>query len=110
MSHKVVFLKSAEQDLRDLRAYLVKNFGAETWLESYEKIKSVIGTLKSFPYSGVIPEPLEQIGLTQYHQVLAGKNRIIYEVRQHTVYIHIIADTRRDMKSLLTLRLLRPVT
>lgn len=27
---KVVFLRSAEADLRDLRSYIVKNFGKET--------------------------------------------------------------------------------
>jgi hypothetical protein len=34
-------------------------------------------------------------------------NRIVYEVRQDIVYIHIVCDTRKDMKSLLTRRLMR---
>lgn len=34
-------------------------------------------------------------------------NRVIYEVRQEIIYIHIVADTRKDMKTLLTQRLLR---
>ena len=33
-------------------------------------------------------------------------NRVIYEVREQTVYIHIIADTRKDLQSLLIKRLL----
>jgi hypothetical protein len=34
-------------------------------------------------------------------------NRILYEVRQETVYIHAIIDTRRDLPSFLLRRLVR---
>ena len=47
------------------------------------------------------------LNLSQYRQVVSGLNRIIYEVRQDTIYIHIIVDSRRDMNALLTRRLLR---
>ncbi len=107
MKYEVVILKSAEQDLQDLRTYLLRQFGRDIWLESYEKIKVVIDNLKTFPFSGAVPEALAQINLAQYRQVLSGKNRIIYEVRQNIVYVHIVADSRRDMKTLLTRRLLR---
>ncbi len=107
MKYEVVILKSAEQDLQDLRTYLLRQFGRAIWLESYEKIKVVIDNLKTFPFSGAVPEALAQINLAQYRQVLSGKNRIIYEVRQNIVYVHIVADSRRDMKTLLTRRLLR---
>lgn len=107
MKHEVVILESAEQDLRDLRSYLLKQFGRAAWLESYGKIKVVIDHLKTFPFSGVIPDELENINLAQYRQVLSGKNRIIYEVRQNRVFVHLVADVRRDMKTLLTRRLLR---
>jgi len=110
MKYEVVILKSAEQDLQDLRTYLLKNFGRDSWRESLEIIKAAIDNLKSFPFSGLTPDALEQINLTQYRQVLAGKNWIIYELRQRIVYIHIVTDTRRDMKTLLTRRLLRAET
>ncbi len=107
MNYQVVILKSAEQDLQELRAYLLKHFGRETWLDSYAGIKAAINNLKSFPYSGSAPDALEQINLAQYRQILSGQNRIIYEVRQKTVYVHVVVDARRDMKSFLTRRLLR---
>jgi hypothetical protein len=34
-------------------------------------------------------------------------NRIIYEVRGQTIYIHIIADSRKSLPALLMKRLLR---
>jgi plasmid stabilization system protein ParE len=103
---KVIILESAERDLIELKQYLVKNFSHHTWQESYDKIKKTIRSLKTFPETGSVPEEFKQLNLTQYRQVISGMNRIIYEVRQNTVYIHVIMDARQDLKSLLIRRLL----
>lgn len=107
MSFKVVILESAEQDLKELRAYIVKNFSVDTWRTSYAQIKEAIRNLKEFPQAGSIPEEIEKLNLAQYRQVLSGMNRVIYEVRLDVIYIHIVADARRDMSTLLNRRLLR---
>ncbi len=107
MTFHVVFLKSAEQDLKELKSYMVKNFGKDTWQASYTRIQGSVNTIKTFPLGGNVPEELERLNLTQYRQVVSGMNRIIYEIRQEIIYIHIVCDTRKDMKSLLTRRLLR---
>jgi len=107
MSFQVVFLKSAELDLKELQGYMVKNFGKDAWQVSYAKIKDAVNTIGTFPLGGNVPEELERLNLTQYRQVIAGMNRIIYEVRQEIVYIHIVCGTRKDMKSHLTRRLVR---
>ncbi len=109
MSISVVFLRSAELDLKELKNHIVKNFDKDTWQASYSKIQEAVGTLQTFPLGGRIPEELDKLNLTQYRQVISGMNRIIYEVRQETIYIHIVCDTRKDMKSLLTKRLLRTI-
>lgn len=110
MSVQVVFLKSAELDLKELRGYMVRDFGKDAWQASYAKIKDAVNTIGTFPLGGNVPEELERLNLTQYRQVVSGMNRIIYEVRQEIIYIHIVCDTRKDMKSLLTRRLLRIVS
>jgi toxin ParE1/3/4 len=109
MTFKIIILESAEHDLKELRSYIVKNFSQETWQTTFERIKEAIRNLKTFPYAGSIPEEFEKINLSQYRQVISGMNRIIYEVRQDSVYIHLIVDTRRDLKALLIRRLLRSV-
>ena len=106
---KIVILESAEYDLKELKDYLVKNFSVGTWKNTYNKLKMVIRNLKDFPDLGAIPDELEKLHLSQYRQVISGMNRIIYEVRQDIIYIHVIMDTRRDTMSLLTRRLLRIV-
>ncbi|NDP47836.1 MAG: type II toxin-antitoxin system RelE/ParE family toxin [Sulfuriferula multivorans] len=110
MSFQVVFLKSAELDLKELSGYMVKNFGKDAWQASYAKVKDAVNTIRTFPLGGNIPEELERLNLTQYRQVIAGMNRIIYEVRQEIIYIHIICDTRKDMKSILARRFVRIVS
>ena len=107
MNYKVIILESAEYDLKELKNYIVKNFSFKTWQQSYSKIKKAIRSLKTFPFAGVIPEELSELNLGQYRQVVSGMNRIIYEVRKESVYIHIIVDARQDFESLLTRRLLR---
>ena len=106
MSFQVVFLNSAKLDLQELKAYITKKFGRETWQASYGKLKEAVYGLEDFPLKGTVPEEIQSLNLTQYRQVISGMNRIIYEIRQQTVFIHIVCDTR-DMRSLLTKRLLR---
>ena len=107
MSISVVFLRPAELDLKELKSYIVKNFGKDAWQASYSTIQETVGAIQTFPLGGKMPEELDKLNLTQFRQVISDMNRIIYEVRQETIYIHIVCDTRKDMKSLLTKRLLR---
>ena len=104
---KIVMLASAELDLQDLRAYIVKDFSAATWQKTFKQIKASIRNLASFPLLGSVPDELQTLNLTQYRQVISGQNRIIYEVRQETIYIHLVVDSRRDLLSFLLRRLVR---
>lgn len=103
---QIVFLHSAEQDLKELKTYIIKNFGKEFWQTSYCKIKETLNTLATFPLSGKIPDELQNLNLTQFRQMMSGMNKIIYEIRQKTIYVHIVCDSRKNMQSLLAKRLL----
>lgn len=104
---RVVILDSAEQDLKELRSYVVKNFSQDTWLKTYGKLKESIRNLATFPLLGAVPPELETLNLSQYRQIVSGMNRIIYEPRADAVYIYLIVDSRRDLQSLLMQRLMR---
>lgn len=54
-----------------------------------------------------MPEELADLGLDQYRQLVSGMNRLIYEVTDERICIHIVCDVRRDMRALLAQRLLR---
>ena len=105
---KTVLLTSAKTDLHQLRSYIFKNFSKNVWQSTYAKLKESIRSLNAFPYLGAIPPELGDIHIHQYRQLICGLNRIIYEVRGDTLYVHIIVDTRRDLSALLIRRLVPP--
>ncbi|WP_460355503.1 MULTISPECIES: type II toxin-antitoxin system RelE/ParE family toxin [unclassified Pseudomonas] len=107
MSLKVVILQSAQTDLKELRTYLVRQFSTHIWQSTYADLKTAILGLADLPYSGPVPEEIDKLNLGQYRQIVLGMNRIIYEVREKTVFIHIIVDTRKSLPTLLMKRLLR---
>lgn len=104
----VVFLQAAQQDLKELRSYLLKNFGKDTWLTSFDKIRTAVAAIGDHPLKGNIPLELESLHIATYRQVLVGMNRIVYQVTADTVYIHIVCDARRELPGLLMRRLIRP--
>ncbi len=107
MNFSVVFLKSAEQDLKELKQYIARRFGTETWQATLGKLKESIQTIQAHPQAGGSPEELRTLNPGQYRQIVSGMNRVIYEIRQQTIYIHIVCDNRRDLQSLLNRRMMR---
>jgi len=108
MSHKVVFLQTGVDDLHEIRRYIRKHFTQTTWLNAYSKIKQAILNLEPFPYAG---HALPELPVTHFLEIVAVKNRVIYEVIEDKVYIHIICGARQDFKTKLTrrpVRALRP--
>lgn len=59
----VVFLGSAEQDLKRLKGYIIKRFGKKTWETSYLDIKTTVRALSSFPFAGSVPAEVRDLNL-----------------------------------------------
>lgn len=103
----VVFLQSAEDDIKELKSYVVKKFGKDVWATGYTEIKTAVSSVSNGTITGKIPFELQQLHVKKYRQVLTTMNKIIYEVIGDTVYIHIVCDQRRDFQTLLIQRLFR---
>lgn len=106
MTFKVVILRSAEADLRELRRYLNKRFGPPAWDRSYAQIKQAVARIATHPRAGKLPDELTALNLMQYRQVLAHRNRILYELRDELAFVHVICDARMDLRTLLMRRIL----
>lgn len=104
---RVVFLPGAEQDMKAIRQYVVQRFGAEVWRDTLGALRKATHGLQRFAMRGGVPDELADLGTARYRQLVSGMNRVIYEVAGDVVYIHIVCDTRRDLRSLLARRLLR---
>jgi toxin ParE1/3/4 len=104
---RVVILPGAEQDIRDIKRYISKNFGTDIWSETYGKLKLTFSQLKEYPLSGKVIEELEEVDSIGYREAMSGMNKVIYNIQSDVLYVHIVTDTRRDMKALLARRLLR---
>jgi len=71
-----------------------------------ERLAQAVESLAEFPERGSHPKELLELGIREYRQVFFKPYRLIYRVSDEKAYVHLIADGRRDMQSLLTRRLL----
>jgi toxin ParE1/3/4 len=62
--------------------------------------------LSTFPDRGSFPRELLNIGIKEYRQVFFKPYRLIYRIVGKQVVVYLIADSRRDLQSLLARRLL----
>ncbi|MDR5773080.1 MULTISPECIES: type II toxin-antitoxin system RelE/ParE family toxin [unclassified Caballeronia] len=100
-------LPTARIGIEELRSYIVRTFGWETWRQTSAHLQETITQIRKFPESGHIPVELEGFVDDTFRQVISGKNRIVYQVREGVLYIHLVCDTRRDLQALLQRIVLR---
>jgi toxin ParE1/3/4 len=103
---EVRITKGAESDLEALHAYVAVNRSTAEAATLLDGILDKIITLEEFPLRGPACPELDRLGISEFRQIYYGPYRLIYRVIDKTVYVMIIADSRRDMKALLEWRLL----
>ena len=105
MSFSVHFTIKSRADLRSIHAYISKNDSSENADYVARGIVRTALALREFPERGTHPPELLAKGNKTYRQLFFKRYRIVYRIRANVVYIAVIADGRRDMKSLLMRRL-----
>jgi plasmid stabilization system protein ParE len=106
MTARVVILRGAEADLHDLRRYVARRFGEAAWIRTLRSIRETIDRIGLHPDAGRVPDEFLSLSLSQFREMVSGANRIVYERRGTTAYVHLICDGRRDLKAVLLRRLL----
>ena len=102
----IIWTHAARDDLLELRAYLKMHQSAAFVKKVIEHIRDEVESLKDWPSKGVHVRELEELQLNQYRELLADRQRIIFERAGDAFYIHIVCHTGRDLESLLRRRLL----
>ena len=72
-----------------------------------EQIEKAFSSLSEHPHRGNDPKELLDVGIREYREIFFKPYRVIYQVMDNNVYVLVIADGRRDMQTLLQLRLLQ---
>ncbi len=105
--YRIRLVAHAEDDLEGIGEYIEGQDSAERALYVTRSIRRVIETLSELPNRGSIVREAAELGEQDFREVHFKPYRIIYEVVEDAVVVHLISDGRRDMQALLTQRILR---
>ena len=106
MAHTVLFTAGAERDLAEIVDYITEFDSPANASRVLDKLLTVAESLAGFPERGSHPRELLSLGIREFRQLFFKPYRLIYSNTDKTVYVHLIADGRRDMQALLQRRLL----
>jgi toxin ParE1/3/4 len=103
---EVLFTAGVERDLAAIHAYIAGhdcNANADRLLD---QLTQVIDSLARFPERASYQPELLALGMREFRQTSFKPYRVIYRVISTQVFIHLIADSHRDLQALLSRRLL----
>ncbi len=103
--HSVKWSETAEKDLLAIVQYIADDSPSRAY-EVFKEIKKKAASLRSFPERGRVVSELQEQGITQYHELIAGPWRIIYRVSNRDVYVLSVIDSRRSVEDVLLRRLI----
>lgn len=100
--------RDAQQDLQGIYDYIADNDSATKADYVIERIAEAVDSLKTMPARGSHPRELLALGDDEYRQVFFKPYRIVYWIDEaaRAVQILLVADGRRDLRTLLMQRLL----
>jgi len=104
--HKVLLTADADRDLEELYDYIADRDLPGKAGRVLTAIEKTLESLAAPPERGSYPRELIALGIRDYRQVFFKPYRIIYRIIGVHVYVYLIADGRRDMRTLLQRRLL----
>ncbi len=107
MPFLVRLAEGAVRDLESILSYLDRHAGSRQADRLLDRMEGAFENLAEFPLSGRYPTELAGLGILEYREVLVRPHRVIYQVSGKSVVVLVIADGRRDMRTLLQRRLLQ---
>ncbi|WP_311267100.1 type II toxin-antitoxin system RelE/ParE family toxin [Sphingobium sp. WCS2017Hpa-17] len=104
--YPVQLANTAMNDLASIRSHIAEQRSPDEADRLIDHLLDRMATLRTFPMRGSVPSELDALGVRDYRQLLSRPYRIIYHFDDKEVDILMITDGRRDLQTLLTLRLL----
>jgi toxin ParE1/3/4 len=107
MGRKLIILDAAKPEFREIKNYVVAQFGDTIWQEVNQEFKATITNIGLHPEAGKEIVELQEIGETKFRLRLVRQTRIVYEYDENKVLIHMFIHTKRDFRTHLLKRLLK---
>lgn len=105
-TYRVTITAGAKQDLRALLRWIAQHDSPGAAEHVLDKLLETCHKLALQPERGAYPTELVALGIRRYRQVFFKPYRVIYRVEGEQVSVLLIADGRRNLKTLLERRLL----
>lgn len=102
----VLLTDGAAHDLAGICDYVAGQDSPRKASALLDRFEQMLADLAEHPHRGVCPKELAALGIRRFRQVTFKPYRIIYRVAETQIFVLLIADGRRDMRSLLERRLL----
>ena len=106
MPFGVRLTQDAARDLRDIVEYIATHHDASAAHHVLDQIEGILSTLRESPERGAYPKELLALGIRNYREIFFKPYRVVYAVEDRDVFVLLIADGRRDFRTLLNRRLL----
>ena len=104
--YQVQITAQAKQDLRAIVRYIAQHDSPAKAEHVLKKTMEICQRLALQPDRGAWPPELLAVGVRAFRQVNFKPYRVIYRVIEQQVFVLLIADGRRNLKTLLERRLL----
>lgn len=106
MRYEVLLTDAAARDLESIHAYISESDSPASADRILVEMSKVGERLETFPDRGSRPRELLALGFVDFRQIVIKPWRVVYRIAAQRVFILLIADGRRDMRTLLAQRLL----
>lgn len=105
MNRKVIILDVAKPDFREVRSYVINQFGETVWNEVNQEFKTTISNIGLNPEAGKVIEELNDLGEGNFRLRFVRQTRIVYEYDDKQVVVHMFVHTKRDFRTHLMKRM-----
>lgn len=105
MTYSVRLTSAAWRDLEEIFEWIAENDSPENAGYVLDRLTETAESIAALPSRGSPPKELPPRTRSEYRQVFFKPYRVNYEVLRNEVVIHLIADGRRNLQSLLLRRL-----
>lgn len=97
---RIQWLEPAQEDLRQLRVYYLKNAGVTTARDRIMNIMRDVSLLQNNPFLGKEDQELGR-DIEQYRFLVCGDYKIFYYIRENIIKIALLWDCRQNPVRLL---------